>query len=316
MTTTTNPTMSLAEWLLLVVLSVLWGGAFFFVGVIVKTVPPFTVVLWRSGLAAIALLIYVVLCGGRMPHAPRLWGAFVVLGVLNSLLPHSLIVWGQQYIASGLAAILVSTTPLFSVVLTHFWSHEEHITPNRMTGVGLGMCGVVVLIGPEALRGLGHHGLGQLAILGAALSYACGGIYGRRFKALSPVVTSAGQLAGTMVLVLPLALVLEEQPWAIQPSLAVWGAMLGLALLSTALASLIFFRLLAVAGVTNVMLVNFLVPVSAVLLGMLALGERPNWTLCAGMALIFTGLLTMDGRLFSRGTRLAGRVKNQPLSLK
>jgi drug/metabolite transporter (DMT)-like permease len=171
------------------------------------------------------------------------------------------------------------------------------------------------LIGPEALRGLGHHGLGQLAILGAALSYACGGIYGRRFKALSPVVTSAGQLAGTMVLVLPLALV-REGPWALQPSLAVWGAMLGLALLSTAVASLIFFRLLAVAGVTNVMLVNFLVPVSAVLLGMLALGERLHGTAFAGMALIFTGLLTMDGRLFCRRTRLAGRVHNQPLSLK
>jgi len=315
MTTTTNPTMSLAEWSLLVVLSVLWGSAFFFVGVIVKTVPPFTVVLWRSGLAAIALLIYVVLCGGRIPTAPRLWGAFLVLGVLNSLLPHSLIVWGQQYIASGLAAILVSTTPLFSVVLTHFWSHEERITPNRVTGVFLGMCGVIILIGPEALRGLGHHGLGQLAILGAALSYACGGIYGRRFKALSPVVISAGQLAGTMVLMLPLALVWEG-PWTLQPSLAVWGAMLGLALLSTAVASLIFFRLLAVAGVTNVMLVNFLVPVSAVLLGMLALGERPNWTLFAGMALIFTGLLTMDGRLFSRGTRLVWRLKNELLSLK
>jgi drug/metabolite transporter (DMT)-like permease len=230
-------------------------------------------------------------------------------------MPHSLIVWGQQYIASGLAAILVSTTPLFSVVLTHFWSHEERITPNRVTGVLLGVCGVIVLIGPEALRGLGHHGLGQLAILGAALSYACGGIYGRRFKALSPVVTSAGQLAGTMVLVLPLALG-WERPWTLQPSLVVWGAMLGLALLSTAAASLIFFRLLAVAGVTNVMLVNFLVPVSAILLGMLALGEWPNGTVFAGMALIFTGLLTMDGRLFSRRARLAWRVQNQSLSMK
>jgi drug/metabolite transporter (DMT)-like permease len=138
MTTTTNPTMSLTEWLLLVVLSVLWGGAFFFVGIIVKHVPPFTVVLGRSGLAAMALLIYVILCGGQIPTAPRLWGAFLVLGVLNSLLPHSLIVWGQQHIASGLAAILVSTTPLFSVVLTHFWSHEERTRPIVSPGSSLG----------------------------------------------------------------------------------------------------------------------------------------------------------------------------------
>lgn len=309
-----NPTMRLTEWLLLVVLSVLWGGAFFFVGVIVKTVPPLTVVLYRSGLAALALLAYIVLRGGRLPTSPRLWGGFLVLGVLNSLLPHSLITWGQGHIASGLAAILVSTTPLFSVVLTHFLSHEERITPGRVTGVLLGMGGVIVLIGPEALRGLGQHGLGQLAILGAALSYACGGIYGRRFKALSPVLTSAGQLTGTMVLVLPLALV-WEQPWTLQPSLSVWSAILGLALLSTAVASLIFFRILAVAGVTNVMLVNFLVPVSALLLGMLALGEQLDGTVFAGMALIFAGLLVMDGRLLSRGARRPRHLKNQPRSV-
>jgi drug/metabolite transporter (DMT)-like permease len=301
--------MRCTEWLLLMVLSVLWGGAFFFVGVIVKTVPPLTVVLYRSGLAALALLVYLVLCGGRIPTSPRLWGGFMGLGILNSLLPHSLITWGQGHIASGLAAILVSTTPLFSVVLTHFLSHEERITPGRVAGVLLGMGGVIVLIGPEALSGLGQHGLGQLAILGAALSYACGGIYGRRFRALSPVLTSAGQLAGTMVLVLPLALV-WERPWTVQPSLVVWGAMLGLALLSTALASLLFFRLLAVAGVTNVMLVNFLVPVSALLLGTLALGEQLDVTVFAGMALIFIGLLTMDGRLLSRGARWAQHLKN------
>ena len=314
MAAATNPIMGLTEWLLLVVLSVLWGGAFFFVGVIVKAVPPFTVVLVRSGLAALVLLAYIALRGGRIPASPRLWGAFLVLGVLNYLLPYSLIVWGQQHIASGLAAILVSTTPLFSVMLTHFLTHEERITPGRVTGVLLGVCGVVVLIGPEALRGLGQHGLGQLATLGAALSYACGGIYGRRFKALSPLVTAAGQLAGTMVLILPLALV-WEQPWSLPSSLSVWGAMLGLALLSTAVASLIFFHILAVAGVTNVMLVNFLVPVSALLLGMLALGERPDGTVFAGMALIFTGLLSMDGRLLSHGARLVWRSKNPPHSI-
>jgi drug/metabolite transporter (DMT)-like permease len=173
---------------------------------------------------------------------------------------------------------------------------------------------VAVLIGPEAWRGLGRHGLGQLAALGAALSYACAGIYGRRFKSLSSVVAAVGQLTGTMVLVLPLALVIE-QPWTLRPSPSTWGALLGLGLLSTALASLIFFRILAVAGATNVMLVNFLVPVSALLLGRLVLGERLDWKAFAGMALIFIGLITIDGRLLAHAARLVGGPSNTPRSI-
>jgi drug/metabolite transporter (DMT)-like permease len=295
----TNPIMGRTEWLLLVVLSVLWGGAFFLVGVVVHEIPPFTVVLGRSGLAAAALISYVVLSGRRMPASPRSWGTFVVMGALTSLIPHSLIVWGQGRIDSGLAAILVSTTPLFSVVLTPVVTTEERITPSRLTGVLLGVSGVAVLIGPEALRGLGRHGLGQFAMLGAALSYACAGIYGRRFRELSPVVAAAAQLTATLVLVLPLALALE-QPWSLRLTSIAWSALLGLGLLCTALAFLIFFRILAVAGATNVMLVNFLVPVSALCLGTLVLGERPGSTVFAGMALIFAGLITIDGRLLSR----------------
>jgi drug/metabolite transporter (DMT)-like permease len=294
----TNPTMRLTEWLLLVVLSLLWGGAFFFVGVIGTTLPPFTVVLGRNGFAALALLAYVRLRGGVMPTSIRLWGAFLVMGALMSLIPHSLVVWGQRHIASGLAAILVSTTPLFSVILTHFLTDEERMTSNRLAGVLLGLSGVVVLIGPEALWGLGHHGLAQLAVLGAALAYACSGIYGRRFAALAPVVAATGQITGTTALVLPMALGVE-QPWTFQPPLVTWGALLGLALISTAAAGLLFFRILAVSGTTNVMLVNFLVPISAILLGRLILGEQLHWTAFAGMVLVFMGLATIDGRLVS-----------------
>ena len=298
---------------MLVVLSVLWGGAFFFVGVIVKEWPPFTVVLGRTGLAALVLIPYVSLSGGQMPASPRLWATFLVMGALNAFFPHSLIVWGQRYIDSGLASILVSTTPLFSVVLTHFLTREERLTPTRVTGVLLGLGGVVVLIGPEALRGLGQHALGQLAVLGAALSYACGGIYGRRFKELSPVVTAAGQVTSTMLLVLPPAL-LWERPWTLRPSAVTWGAMLGLAWLSTAFAYLLFFRILAVAGATNVMLVNFLNPVSALILGSVILGERPHWTVFVSMACIFAGLATIDGRLLSRQGRHVSATKKQPYS--
>ena len=290
-----NPTMGAREWLLLITLSVVWGGSFFFIEVAVRELPPLTVVLGRVAIAALALNAYVLARNGRMPGALRTWGAFLVMGALNGLIPYTLIVWGQQHIDSGLASILNGTTPLFSVVLAHFLTREECMTGNRVAGVVFGIAGVAVLVGPEALRGLGASGLGQFAVLGAALSYAFAGIYGRRFKDMAPMVAAAGQVTGTALLVLPLALIVD-QPWTLNPSFAGWGAMLGLALLSTAVAYVIFFRILAAAGATNVMLVTLLMPLSALLLGALFLGERPDALVFVGMGLIFTGIAAIDGR--------------------
>ncbi len=298
-----NPTMGARDWLLLLVLSVLWGGSFFFVEVALAELGPLTVVTGRVGLAATALIGLVYLGGGRMPLAPRLWGAILVMGALNNLIPFSLIAWGQVHIDSGLASILNATTPLFTVVLAHFLTAEERLTAGRLAGVLLGLGGVAVLIGPQALAGLGLAGLGQVAVLGAALSYAFAGIFGRRFKELPPSVAAAGMLSATTVMILPLALVVER-PWSLSPSSVTWGAMLGLALLSTAVAYQIYFRILASAGATNLLLVTFLIPVSALLLGVLVLGERPQWTAFAGMALIFAGLAAVDGRLLARLRRL------------
>jgi drug/metabolite transporter (DMT)-like permease len=295
---TMNPTMSSRDWLLLLVLSVLWGGSFFFVEVALDDLGPLTVVAGRVGLAAGALIALVYLGGGRMPGEPRLWGAFLVMGALNNLIPFSLIAWGQVHIDSGLASILNATTPLFTVILAHFLTAEERLTPGRLAGVLLGLCGVAVLIGPDALSGLGVAGLGQIAVLVAALSYAFAGIFGRRFKDLPPAVAAAGMLTATTVMILPLALVVER-PWTFSPSGATWSALLGLALLSTAVAYQIYFRILASAGATNLLLVTFLIPVSALLLGVVFLGERPDWTAFAGMALIFAGLGAVDGRLLS-----------------
>jgi drug/metabolite transporter (DMT)-like permease len=300
----TNPTMGLREWLLLATLSVLWGGSFFFVEVALKELGPLTIVLGRVGFAAAALIAFVHLSGRRMPASPRLWGAFLAMGALNNLIPFSLIAWGQVHIDSGLASILNATTPLFTVLLAHFLTAGERITPGRIAGVLLGLCGVAALIGPEALRGLGLQGLGQIAVLGAALSYACAGIFGRRFEVLPPAVAAAGMLTATTVMILPLALVVER-PWTLGPAGEIWAALLGLSLLSTAVAYLIYFRILARAGATNLLLVTFLIPVSALLLGVVFLGERPGWTAFAGMIFIFAGLAAVDGRLLSRLRRRA-----------
>ncbi|HSA80320.1 MAG TPA: DMT family transporter [Geminicoccaceae bacterium] len=305
-----------AEWLLLVALSVLWGGSFFFTEVALAELPPFTVVLGRVGLAAAALLLMVLASGQRLPRSARLWGAFLVMGGLNNLIPFSLIVWGQTAIASGLAAILNATTPLFTVVLAHLLTRDERMTPGRLSGVVLGLVGVALMIGPAALEGLGVAVLAQLACLAAALSYALAGLFGRRFRTTPPLITAAGQISVSTVLVLPLAL-LADRPWALPlPGPSTWGALIALALLSTALAYIIYFRILAAAGATNLLLVTFLIPVSALVLGIGILGERLAPGHLAGMALIALGLAAIDGRPFASLARRWRRAGPGPVQLR
>lgn len=286
--TAVNTVMGIREWGLILILSAIWGGSFFFVGIAVKEMTPLTIVLCRVGLASIILLAVLRLTGKAFPESPGVWGAFFVMGALNNLIPFSLIVWGQTHIDSSLAAILIATTPIFSVVLSHLLTCEERLTASRMTGVLIGWVGVTVLIGLEALGGFGVRMMGQLAVIGASLPYACAAIYGRRFKAMDPVVVSAGMLCGSTVMMLPMALIIE-QPWHLAPGAATWAALAGLSAVNTSLAYIIYFRVLAVAGATNILLVTFLVPVSAIFLGVMVLGERPGWNAFCGMALIFMG---------------------------
>ncbi len=294
-----NKVMGLREWGLIFILSILWGGSFFFVGVAVKDMTPLTIVSGRVGFAAIILLGYIYLRGGKMPFSPGLWGAFLIMGALNNLIPFSLIVWGQTHIESSLASILNATTPIFSVILAHFLTREEKLTINRITGILIGWLGVAALIGIEALQGFGVEVLGQIAVLGAALSYAFAAIYGRRFKKLDPAVVATGMLCGSTVMIIPLTLYIE-QPWHLAPGCTSLAAVFGLAAISTSLAYIIYFQVLATAGATNILLVTFLIPVSAIILGMLVLGERPGWNAFVGMGLIFAGLIAIDGRLVKR----------------
>ena len=288
--------MGLQEWGLIIILSILWGGSFFFVGVAVKEMPPLTIVLCRVALASIILLAVVHLKGNKMPSSKGLWGGYIIMGALNNLIPFSLIVWGQTHIESGLASILNGTTPIFSVVLAHFLTRDERLTTNRMTGVLIGWIGVAVLIGFESLRGFGIEVIGQIAVLGAAFSYACAAIYGRRFKGLSPLVVATGMLCGSTIMMTPLALFVE-QPWNLSPSMMTIAAIFGLAAISTSLAYIIYFRVLATSGPTNLVLVTFLIPLSAILLGVIVLGEQLGWNTFVGMGLIFIGLIAIDGRL-------------------
>lgn len=293
--------MTAAEWAMLVGLSILWGGSFFFTRVALAALPPFTLVALRIGLAALVLNLVLALSGAHIPRDRAVWLAFLAMGLLNNAVPFSLIVWGQTQIASGLAAILNATTPLFTVALAHWATDDERMTGHRLAGVVIGLIGVAVMVGPDALAGLGSLFLAQLAVLGAALSYACASIFGRRFKrmAVPPLTVATGQVTASTLLILPIALVIDA-PWTLpMPGLTVWGAVLGAALLSTALAYIVFFRILATAGATNISLVTFLIPVSAILLGALVLGERLDPRHFLGMALIAGGLAAIDGRILS-----------------
>ena len=293
--------MSAVQWALVLALAMIWGGSFFFNKVLLGAFEPMTIVLGRVGLAALALLAVIYASGGRLPLTMRAWQAFAAMSVLNNLLPFALILYGQKEIASGLAAILNATTPLFTAVLGHLFAREggERLAAHRLAGVLIGLAGVVVMIGPDVLvDGLGGSVLAQLAVLGAALCYGCTALYGPRLTKLgiAPVTAAAGQLTTSTILVLPIAL-LVDHPWTLpMPALETWAALLALALVSTALAYVIFFRLLSGAGAVNTALVTLLVPVTALMLGTLVLGEAFTLRQAAGMAVILAGLVVTDGR--------------------
>lgn len=295
-------TMSQSEWLLLMLLSIVWGGSFFFVGVAVEALPPLTIVALRVSLATLALLAVVHFTGLRMVANPKIWLAFIFMGILNNVIPFSLIVWGQTHIASGLASILNATTPMFTIVAAHFLTKDEKMTSNKIIGVTIGFAGVVIMLGHEALSGLGDSVFAQLAVLGAAFSYAFAGIFGRRFAqaGIKPVVTATGQVTASSLLLIPLAL-FYDKPFSLpMPGLEIWLAILGLALISTAFAYILYFRILSTAGATNLLLVTLLIPVSAILLGTAVLGEQLELKHMLGMGLISIGLLSIDGRVVNK----------------
>ena len=295
-----NTKMQPRDWGMLLLLSLLWGGSFFFVGVAVAELPPFTIVLCRVGFAAATLWLIMFIIRVPLPKTPALWGSFFIMGFTKNALPFSLIVWGQTQISSGLASILNATTPLFTVLIAAVLLADERLNAGKAIGVALGIGGTIVMIGPAALQGASDNALAMLAVLGATLSYAFASIYGRRFHAdgMPPITAAAGQVTCATILLTPLTLIVDT-PWQLPlPSAPVILAVLGLAILSTALAYVLYFRILASSGAVNISLVTFLVPISAIFLGIVILDETLELSHIAGMVLIATGLIAMDGRVW------------------
>jgi drug/metabolite transporter (DMT)-like permease len=285
------------DWYLLLLLSVLWGGSFFFAGVAVKELPPLTIVLARVAFAAILLTPVMWAHGTRFPSTIAGWKPFFVMAVLNNVIPFSLIVIGQTMIASGLASVLNATTPLFTVLVMAAFG-EEALNARRIAGAILGLLGVVILRGQQLDHSLAQT-MGILLCLGAALSYGFAGLWGRRkLSRIAPLTAATCQLVCSSVMMLALAATIEWPRGLHMPAAATWWSLLGFAALSTALAYIVFFQILVRSGATNVMLVTLLIPMTAILLGHFVLGESLKGHEIAGALVIGSALILMDGRVF------------------
>jgi drug/metabolite transporter (DMT)-like permease len=291
-----------AEWTMLLALSVIWGGSFFFFAIAVRALPTFTIVLLRVGLGALALWGLLFILGATIPRDRAAWRDFLIMGLINNAIPFSLIVWGQKEVASGLAAILNAMTPFFTVLVANAFTRDEKLSWMRLVGALTGLLGVAIMMGYDIVSQFGGSLASQLAVIGAALSYAFGSVFGRRFAHLPPLMTAAGQTTGSSLLLLPLVLFVDR-PWnLLWPGTDVWLAIAGLAFLCTSLAYVLYFTILKRSGATNIVLVTFLVPVSAILLGALFLDERLGPQHGFGMLAIGLGLVLIDGRAF-KGVR-------------
>lgn len=301
--------MSAQTWGLLALLGMIWGGSFFFARVAVVHVPPATLVLLRVGIAALALHVYIA---GRFDIYATLrarWREFLLLGLLNNAVPHMLIFLGQTQIGAGLASILNATTPIFTVLIANQFTADEKLSSEKIGGCLIGLVGTAVLIGPRALAPFTETASSAdggpplwavlLPVL-AAVSYGFAATYGKRFRGTAPPVIAAGQLTASTLMMLPVSFALDT-PWQLPlPPTAAILAVLALALVSTAYGYILFFRIMAAAGATNTSLVTLLVPPSAILAGMLFLGETLTPLGMLGMALVLFGLVVLDGRVFAR----------------
>ena len=284
-------------WLDLGLLSLLWGASFLSVRVALDELGVFTLVAHRVLWAALILWLYVGLTRLKLPRAPGVWGAFLVMGLLNNVIPFSLLTWGQQHIETGLTSIFNASTAVFAVPVAALVFADERMTPRRVAGVLVAFTGVAIAIGLEALESFDIRSLAQLAVLGATLSYAFAAAWARtNLSALRPEMAAAGMLTGSALVMVPLALWLEGAPTL--PDLPrTYGAVAYMAGPATAIAYLLYYRILRAAGSANAMLVTLMIPPVAITLGAVVLHERLAPTAFAGFGLLALGLLILDGRI-------------------
>ena len=293
-----HPQRSLTDWALLLALVAMWGSSFMFNKLGVATVPPLTLVAGRLTIGALTLLVLLYASGVRLPPPGRIWVAYAVLGVVGNALPFFLITWGQQAIDSALAGILMAAMPLATLVLAHFLVQDERMTAGRVAGFALGFVGIVFLMEPAAAAGLGGAALqvlSQLSVLCGALCYSANSVMARLLIRTDFLAAATGTLLVSAILVLPLTIAVDA-PWTLTPSVSSVAAIVWLGVGPTAVATILYFRLISSAGPTFMSLVNYLSPAIAVFLGVTLLGEQPGVNAYLGLVLILTGIAISQWR--------------------
>lgn len=280
------------EWALLAVLATCWGASYTFIKIGVATIPPVTLIAARTLIAGLLLLAVLRMRGVKLPAEPAMWGRFVLQACLNSVLPFTLIAWAERSVDAGLATILNSTSPIFIFLLGLGLGGSDRPTLRRLFGVGAGLAGICLIVGFEALNGLGHSLLAQLALVAASVCYGCAAMFGRVFKGLDPMVPAAGSLLSGAAMLLPVSIFIDR-PWTLAPSAASMAAVLALAVLSTALAFTIYFRLIRTLGPMSTAAQAYLRVPIGVLIGVAFLGERLAPTAWAGLACVVAGVVAM-----------------------
>ena len=288
------------HWVLLIILSILWGGTFVFAKEALPYLPPLTLTLARVVIGALVLVPVVFALGHRLPRTSAQWRDFAGMAILNNIVPFGLIFWGQTMIGSGLTSVMNATTPLMSLLVARMLAGEA-LAANKIAGIALGIGGVAVLVGPSALSGDKASALGMLLVVAGTLSYGLSALWGRRFKAVPPIVSATSQLLCSSLMMIPIAAV-ADQFWRLPlPPAPALAAVIALGVLSTAIAYILFFKIMAEAGSNNAMLVTLLIPISGITLGALRFGEALTLNQIIGAAIIAASLLVIDGRLIGLG---------------
>jgi drug/metabolite transporter (DMT)-like permease len=290
MTESETPTLT-TELILLLALATLWGASYTFIRIGVATIPPITFIAGRTAIAGLLLLAIMRWRGVTMPTDVATWRRFLFQAAMNSVIPWTMVAWGERALDAGLATILNSTAPIFTFFLTLFTRHEA-VTSRKMIGVLAGMAGICLIVGVQALAGFGEQLTAQIVTLLAAVCYAGAAIFGRSFKGLDPMAPAAGSLLSGAAILIPLSLVVE-QPWTLAPSANSLLALLALAVFSTALAFVIYFRLIQTLGSVGTTAQAYLRVPIGVGLGVLFLGERPSTTAWIGLACVVIGVAAM-----------------------
>jgi drug/metabolite transporter (DMT)-like permease len=275
--------MKLNNFLWILLLAAIWGPSFLFIKVAVHEVPPLTLVLGRVGLAAIVLYVVLRMRGGQMPTERNFWLRIAFMGLFANAVPFVLFSWGEQYVDSALASILNGTTPLFTVVLAHYFTDDDKMTSTKLGGTILGFLGLIMLVAPSLLEGFQLESFGLVALVFAAVCYGVTIVFSRKYLSnYPPLVAPTGQLAMATLFLLPLSLVFEQPGNLSMPSLPALASWVALSLLGTAVGFIVYYHILARFSASDLSMVTYLIPIFGIILGVLVLGERPGWNAYVG----------------------------------